>query len=444
MLKFIGLGDLEEASNRGRFAFFGMLFLTFFLFADQNVAAANLSRIGAEFGFSAETDYRWYIGSLVSLCFFVMGGLLSIYSGILNDRLDARRRLQVLLAVSALGESACAVSAFAPNYTVYLITRTLTGIGLGGIYPVIFSAMGDYFRPANRPIASGYLGLAMGLGIAAGQLAGGFLAHSTLLGMSGWRAAFLLMALPSFPLMLLLWLWGELPHRGAMDAGVSPEMHTVRLSDLKKIFQVKTNVLVFAQSIPGCVPWGLLFTYTVDFYEKSKGFHVNEANLLVMLFGGFAILGAFIGGYLGALVYRIKRELLPAFSGATILIGMVPVFIMFNYEGKTITPMFWVAILAGLITPLTGPNVRAILANTNLPENRGSVFAMFNLTDDLGKGLGPFFVGLLLLVMPDTLAYNVAIAFWLLSGIIWFLMLKQMGYDEDAVAATLAQRGGKK
>ncbi|MCS6984666.1 MAG: MFS transporter [Leptospiraceae bacterium] len=440
MLEKIGLGDLEQASAREKFTFFGVLFLTFFLFADQNVAAANLSRIGAEFGFTQEKDYRWYIGSLVSLCFFALGGLLSVYAGVLNDKFSAKGRLYTLILVSFMGELACAASGLAPNYAVYLATRTLTGVGLGGIYPLIFSAMGDYFRPANRPIASGYLGLAMGLGIALGQLIGGFLAHSEFLGLSGWRIAFILMALPSFPLLLLLLLWGKLPERGKMDPGHSPEEHPVHLSDVRSIFSVKTNLLVFAQSIPGCVPWGLLFTYVVDYYEKNKGFHVEEANLLVMLFGGFAIMGAFVGGYLGAFFYRLRHEYLPLFCGLTILLGMIPTFIIINYTGKTIAPMFLVAILGGLITPLTGPNVRAILANTNLPEHRGSVFALFNLTDDLGKGLGPFFVGLLLLIFEPEIAYNVAVAFWLISGIIWFFMPSQMVRDEELVTQTLKQR----
>lgn len=440
MLKKIGLGDLKEASTKERFTFFGILFLTFFLFADQNVAAANLSRIGTEFGFVEENQYRWYIGSLVSLCFFALGGLLSVYAGVLNDKFSAKGRLNLLLAVSFLGELACALSGLSPNYTIYLTTRTLTGIGLGGIYPIIFSSMGDYFRPQNRMVASGYLGLAMGLGIALGQLMGGFLAHSQFGSLSGWRMAFILMALPSFPLILALFLWGKLPERGKMDSGHSPDEHVVHWKDVQEIFRVKTNLLVFAQSIPGCVPWGLLFTYVVDYYEKNKGFHVQEANFLVMLFGAFAILGAFIGGYWGAFFYRIKKEYLPIFCGTTILLGMIPTLVLVNYQGKTIAPMLGVAILAGLITPLTGPNVRAILANTNLPEHRGSVFAFFNLTDDLGKGLGPFFVGLLLLIFPVDLAYNIAVAFWLLSGIIWFFIPKQMLKDEEFVETTLKAR----
>lgn len=44
---------------------------------------------------------------------------------------------------------------------------------------------------------------------------------------------------------------------------------------------------------------------------------------------------------------------------------------------------------AGIFSTATGTNVRATLMNTNAPETRGTAFAIFNLVDDLGKGLGP-------------------------------------------------------
>ncbi|MCB1147225.1 MAG: MFS transporter, partial [Leptospiraceae bacterium] len=73
-------------------------------------------------------------------------------------------------------------------------------------------------------------------------------------------------------------------------------------------------------------------------------------------------------------------------------------------------------------------------------EQRGAVFALFNLTDDLGKGLGPFFVGLLLLVFDQVTAFNIAVAFWIPAGLIWLFLPKYIENDEKKVSQIIAAR----
>jgi len=46
--------------------------------------------------------------------------------------------------------------------------------------------------------------------------------------------------------------------------------------------------------------------------------------------------------------------------------------------------------------PAAGVNVRAMVVNVNAPGERGTAFGVFNLTDDLGKGLGPVMTSLLI------------------------------------------------
>ena len=49
----------------------------------------------------------------------------------------------------------------------------------------------------------------------------------------------------------------------------------------------------------------------------------------------------------------------------------------------------------GLIS-VASANVRALLMNVNTPQHRGSVFAIYNFADNLGKGVGPALGGLIL------------------------------------------------
>jgi MFS family permease len=613
-LQILGLGDLSGKGFRAHFSFWSMVAMTFFLFGDQNLTSSNLPRIGADFGMSEE-EYLQKLGSHVSVYFFIIGGIMSIVMGMLTDSWN---RKYLLIGTVVMGELACFLTAFAPNYTWFLILRTLTGIGLGGIFPIIFSLIGDYFKQENRSAASGWLGLAMGMGILVGQVLGAVLAHREIFGMPGWRASFIIMAAPAFPLALLYLFIGSVPRRGASEAqghAGTDESHAVTLSDFKKVFKVKTNILAIFQGIPGCVPWGLLFVYTVQFYEQGKGVHVDQATALVGVFGISTILGVFIGGFLGKFLYAKNKNYLPLFCAASIVAGCIPTLYIVNYKragtevtqnsfktsdlkdgtsyffrtsahetgesalspvvgvkyseplagspasvraesrdraialswaevpgareyvvqfsrdeemkpesikeqsvpdasfvqtdlkndiiyhykvcGKladgtcvysrqlSIAPavlaagvpsapaiqvenkdvsLTWqsaaqkftvyqntknplelllvliAAFFGGILAPIAGPNIRAIIINTNLPENRGAVLGVFNLADDLGKGLGPYFVGTLILLLPRVLAYNVAVLFWIPCAFFWLFMVKTMIHDENVVNDTLRKR----
>lgn len=452
ILAGIGLGDLQGRGGRTWYSFFSVIAISFFLFGDQQLLAPNLSRIGADFGFHDEAEYRWYIGSLPALFFFPVGGFMAIVIGVLSDIYDRRR---MLVAAVVLGELSCLATAFATDYWTFLILRTLTGVGLGGFYPILFSLIGDYFRAPNRSAAAGWLETAMGLGVGAGQILAGALAHESYLGFPGWRWSFIIMAAPSFPLALLYLWFGNTPQRGAAESALdelSPEQQAqlleheahrrITVADVRAIFANKTNLLALLQGVPGMVPWGFFFVYMVDLYEKSKGWSVQDAVFLSLAFGGSSIFGGFFGGYLGRLAYARNRKYLPLFGAITVLIGTIPGYIFVNYEGSSLAFLLAVAIFGGLVVSMAGVNVRAILINVNPPEIRGSAFAFFAWFDKIGAGFGPFIIGLFLLAGSDMLAYNLAISCWIPCALVWFVMMFTMEKDEDRVIALLKARAG--
>ncbi len=452
MLVTLGLGDLSSKGWRVHFSFWSVMAMGFFLFGDQQLLAPNLSRIGAEFGFVTQDDYRWYIGALPALLFFAVGGSVSLFIGIAADRYD---RKKLLVFCVFLGEISCFATAFAHSYPLFLLLRTLTGIGLGGFFPVLFSLIGDFFRSENRSTAAGWLEFSMGLGIGLGQVLGGFLAETEFLGLPGWRWSFMIMAAPSFPTAILYYILGSSPARGAAEVvqtepGADPAReilageaeHRLSVEDFRRIFSNRTNLLALAQGVPGMVPWGFLFVYVVDYFEKERGYHVEEATLLALVFGVSSIFGGLLGGFLGRAVYLRKRSMLPAFGGLSVLVGTLPCYAMINYPTYNPPLLMGLAVLAGLTVSVAGVNIRAILINTNLPENRGSIFAVFNLTDKLGAAFGPFAVGLLLLTGSDLLAYNLAISCWIPCGLLWLVMALTVEADEDRLATILRERAG--
>ncbi len=430
-----------------RYAVVLLAIITLFLFADQNLMAPNLTQIANEFGFDAITrDVK--LGGNISLVFWVLGGLVTLGIGYLTD-LFSRKTLFVLVVL--VGEIPCFLTGFAQSYGQLFWLRALTGIGIGGALPLVYSLIGDYFSPRMRPAATAYMALAMGLGIAVGQLLAGFIGPSY-----GWRLPFILVAVPNFGLGLVFWLTIREPQRGKTEESLKDlieagEVYTAKISwpEYKNLFRIKTNLLVFLQGIPGTVPWGVFFIFLNDYLSQNKGYSVETATLIIMVIGGAAIFGGFLGGLLGQKLYNLNPKYLPLLCGSTTLIGIIPTAILINIPDQTgvAHPQMLLPLMAGFLTgfiiSITGPNVKAMLLNVNAPETRGSIFSLFNLTDDLGKGFGPVIISLLIISLGRTWAFNVANLFWVFCGIVLLWLIRIFPADEKRLNALLAEKASR-
>ncbi|RPI89528.1 MAG: MFS transporter, partial [Spirochaetales bacterium] len=260
--------------------------MNFFLFADQNLMAPNLTQIAHEFGFTdIQRDTK--LGGNISFVFWVLGGLVTLGIGYLTD-LISRRNL--FIWVVAIGEIPCLLTGFVQTYDQLFWLRAATGIGIGGALPLTYSMIGDYFSARNRASAAAWLGLAQGMGIAAGQLLAGFIGAQ-----HGWRLPFIIVALPNFLFIILFWLTVKEPVRGNAEESLrdlieSGKVYTGKINWnlYRDLFKIKTNILIFLQGIPGTVPWGVFFIFLNDFYSQDKGFSVEVATLIVMTVGGAA------------------------------------------------------------------------------------------------------------------------------------------------------------
>ncbi len=431
----------RELSNR-RPAVFLLAMMALFLFADQNLLAPNLTAIARDFGFDAlERDVK--LGGQISLGFWILGGLVSLAIGYLSD---VTSRKTLFLWVILLGEIPCLLTGFAQTYAQLFWLRTLTGIGIGGAMPLIFSLLGDYYPANRRAAASAYIGLAMALGVAVGQLIAGFIGPTY-----GWRLPFIVVAVPNFILAAVFWKWVKEPSRGQTEESLR-WLHEQGLgyhrkiswNDYRRLFAVPTNRLAFVQAMFGTVPWGVFFIYLNDFYAQEKGFSVETATLIVMFIGLAAIIGGLAGGLIGNALYNRHPRYLPLFCAITSTAGVVPTLLLINYEpagpgGAGLALPLFFGFLSGFTVALTGPNVRAILLNVNTPETRGSIFSLFNLSDDLGKGLGPALISVFIAIFGRTMALNIATLFWLICGLFLLWMVRTFPRDEQRMQARLAQ-----
>jgi len=438
-LSYIGLGELAAQGSRAILAFWLIICMTFFLFGDQNLIAPNLKNIANSFGIIDQKDIDWYIGGLIPIFFFILGGLISISMGYFSQKFS---RKNLLIFSVLMGEIPCFLTGFSNSYTEFFIYRVLCGFGLGGVFPILFSIVGDYFSIRSRVTATAYISLAMGLGVGIGQLVGGILGNSDPI--NGWRTSFIAMSAPAFLFVLVYAIFCKEPKRGIMedefkDINVEELNNHLSWQDVKVILKSKTNLGVFLQGIPGCVPWGVFFVFLVDYYESTYLLSKAEASGLLTFAAIGIFLGTFLGGVIGQRLFNINHIYQPIFAMTSIFLGVFPCLYLLHADSIARSALFIpMNIFAGMIITFPLSNVRSILINANAPKNRSAAFALYNLTDDLGKGLGPALSAIILNLIPDrTMALSISILFWIPCAIFWLPIVFNFKKDEMNVRETL-------
>jgi predicted MFS family arabinose efflux permease len=200
---------------------------------------------------------------------------------------------------------------------------------------------------------------------------------------------------------------------------------------------------LFIQGIPGTVAWGIIPFYLITFYYRHKHYPIQLGTVLLIILGLGTIAGKFVGGYIGNRLYLKKRAYLPILCGFSQLIGVIPVLITLYWPGKVnptffdILPPSLFGFLGAFFISFAGPNVKAMLMNVNLPEHRGAISSIFNLTDSIGAGFGPFVGGLISSISSLDTAMKISALFWIPCGLLFFVVAIFIHRDTEKVRKTM-------
>lgn len=419
--QLIGLDEVYSFKKGVLFMFVVLFFTGIILNADQNVMSPSIQFIENEFNIGDRE-----IG-IVGSAFTLVAAVVTLLWGYLTDKFS--RKLLLILAIF-LGEIPCLLTAFAQNYQQLLILRVLTGIGIGGTVPIVFSIIGDLFTEKQRAKAQAWYDAIIAIGILFGMVIAGFLAP-----VYGWRLPFIIVSVPNFLFILSLLIWGREPERGAGEQEIRELVISgkkyeskIKLKDYIQLIKIPTNVWLFIQGIPGTVAWGIIPFYLITFYYRHKNYPIQLGTVLLIILGIGTVLGKFVGGYLGNKLYLKKRSYLPILCGLSQFIGVIPILITLFWPGKVnptfidILPPSIFGFIGAFFISFAGPNVKAMLMNVNLPEQRGAISSVFNLTDSIGAGFGPFIGGLISQAKDLDFALKVSSLFWIPCGILFFVV----------------------
>jgi len=215
----------------------------------------------------------------VTLVFRPVGAFLF---GLMADRFGRRPTLMIDIILYSIFELS---SAFAPNLKIFLVTRALFGIAMGGEWGVGAALTFETLPPEGRGFFSGLLqeGYAVGYLMAA-------LAYGLAFRFVGWRGMFVIGALPA---LLVIYIRTKVKESPAWTQGRASRMAERRLGK---------DILTYAGSFAFLVL--LMFAFNSfshgsqdlypTFLQRDHGFSPQTVGFIAII----ANIGALMGGIL--------------------------------------------------------------------------------------------------------------------------------------------------
>lgn len=363
------------------------------------------------------------IGLLVTVS-SVVAAIASLPFGVLADRVRRNRTLGIAILFWGV---AMLWSATSRTFSDLLLARLFLGIVTAAAGPVIASMVGDYFPSSERGRVYSYMltGELLGAGF-------GFAVTGDVAALS-WRAAFVVLALPTFVLARAIMRLPE-PTRGgasplprtagrapaepldpvteeyrhetdaqrvARKRGITPDERLVLRSDprrmglwraIRYILRIRSNVVLVIASACGYFYLAGIETFGVEFVKGQYGVGQALANLLLLVIGVGAIVGVLVGGTLSdTLLHRrhVNARVLVAAVGALLTVVL---FLPAILTRSTITALPYLVFAAFALSAQNAP-LDAARLDIVPPLLWGRAEGIRTLLRTLAQSLAPLLFG---------------------------------------------------
>ena len=414
--------------------------------------------------------------------FILMSAAFAFFWGYFADKVD---RIKVLLAGGFSWTFGMLFTYFSDSYFFLLLSRAISGAGLGCVLPVGYSVIADAIPPDERSGWFGLLAILSSISNAAGQALSSFLGPIT-----SWRFPFLLLSIISFVIIFILF-FVKMPQKGAGEGELLEltEMnleykYRISKKELKEIMNKKTNRSLITQGffaiVPGTVLVYFLTTLFRDYYfvELPSKIVIQTSTVFAGMVGIGYVLGSIIFSQMGDILFKRNKKNRARLATFCMLMS-IPLalgmffslrVIDFNVLNATINypdpipnqeatkymiltliaifntyPSYIFCLILALFASIlsAGPvsNKNAVMLDVNMPEHRGTAASLFNLSEQVGKGLTLLFSSWLIFFLGSM--YNMmvfSIFFWIPGAIYWILASRSVVGDMEKKSRILAER----
>lgn len=407
----------------------------FFLFmllhqSDKLLIGPLTSRIMETFGINEAQMGVVFTGALV------VGAVAYPVWGYLSDRFS---RAKLLALASAIWGSTTWLSAVAPTFPLFVVTRASTGID-DSSYPGLYSLVSDLFGPQVRGKIYGLLQITGPLGYMIGMVLALVLA-----GVVGWRGVFYITGTLGVLLAVVIVLGVREPARGTSE----PEMAGIEAAGryrfdwkiARDLLRKPTLRMLFVQGFFGVFPWNVITSWFFRYLEKERGY--SESGVLVTMVVAVLVLSAGypIGGAIGDRMHRRTPRGRLLVSAAAVLIGaiLLPIALAVPLGNQG---LFMVLLaLTALFIPVASPNVVSTIYDITLPEVRSTAQALQSFIESAGAALAPLLAGLIAVrsSLHDAILL-ICVATWVLCSIFFLVAARYVPGDIALLRGQLRRR----
>jgi len=401
---------------------------------------------------------------------------------------DRYARSKLLALASFIWGSTTWVSAIAPSYFPFLVTRASTGID-DSSYPGLYSLISDYFGPSVRGKIYGLLEVAQPLGYILGLLVATLLS-----GIIGWRAVFYVTG--SLGLVLAVVIFSgvkeaprgksepeltELDHIGAhfieedkksynrnlsillASAGINvvlllfvwlfnqpaliffmlvvPILGLMSSKSARGLFRKRSLIFLFLQGFVGVFPWNVITYWFFRYLEVERGYDQNS--ILTTMLPTVLVLasGYFIGGTLGDFLFKRTQRGRIFIAMTGVLLGAISLTLTMSVPMEEKTLFLILMIATALFIPFASPNVISTVYDITLPEVRSTSLAIQYYIENGGAAVAPTLAGFI--AMGGSL-HQAILYICVISWIIGFIFLACTAYlvpkDIDTLRRQMRER----
>ncbi|MGD8458177.1 MAG: MFS transporter [Anaerolineales bacterium] len=369
----------------------------------------------------------------------IVGTILYPVWGYLYDRYA---RAKLLALASFIWGSTTWLSAIAPTYPAFMVTRASTGID-DSSYPGLFSLIADYFEPKLRGKIYGLLQVSQPMGYLVGMV------MALMLGpMIGWQAVFYITGSLGI-------LWAFVIFFGVRDLprGKSePELENLEEIGIYKfdkkqvgeLLKKKTMWFVLLQGLAGVFPWNVITYWFFTYLGEERGY--SEDSILMTMAPAIIVLavGYFLGGALGDRLFKRtpRGRVIVAMGG--VLAGAILLYFTMNVPVENQTLFLILLMITALFIPLASPNLIATVYDISLPEVRSTALAIQYFVEKGGATLAPLVAGIIAENSNlHTAILVLCISAWLLCFFFYTFTLFFIPEDVKTLRTQLAERAAQ-
>ncbi len=355
---------------------------------------------------------------------------------------DSYARSKLLSLASFIWGSTTWLSAIAPTFPLFLITRASTGID-DSSYPGLYSLIADYFGPKVRGKIYGLLQLTQPLGYMTGLLVA-----TVLGGMIGWRGVFYITGSLGLFLAIVIFFTVKDAPRGKSEPELA-DLEQIGVYKFDKkialgLFKKRSLLLLFAQGFVGVFPWNVITYWFFRYLETERGY--NSDSVLMTMAPAVLILasGYFVGGMVGDYFFKKTPRGRVLVSMVGVLMGAILLTITMNIPLADKTLFMVMLMIASLFIPFASPNVISTVYDITLPEVRSTALAIQYFIENTGAALAPLIAGIIAKnsSLHDAIII-ICVSTWIIGAIILGFTAYYVPDDIKTLKTQMRQRAEK-